>query len=141
MSKYKRYPLEIIRVSETIHSIPMSNPKTVFEYMKDEALADRELFFVLHLNTKNRIIKKELTAMGAVDHCAISPGIVLRGAVASGAAGIITVHNHPSGDPTPSIEDRQLWRTMGEVCRLLGIRLLDNLVIGADGFYSEEQHK
>jgi DNA repair protein RadC len=58
------------------------------------------------LNSKNRIIKKELTVMGAADHCAISPGIVLRGAVASGEAGVIAIHNHPSGEPTPSTENR-----------------------------------
>jgi DNA repair protein RadC len=92
---------------------------------------------VLHLNAKNRIVKKELAAMGAVDHCAIIPGIALRGAVASGAASIVTVHNHPSGDPLPSVEDRQLWQTMKQACTLLGIRLLDNIVIGAAGYYSE----
>lgn len=141
MTGYKTYPLEIIKVSEAIHSIPLTSPQTVYEYMQNEARADREIFWVLHLNSKNRIIKKEMTAMGAVDHCTIQPGIVLRGAVACGAAGIITVHNHPSGDPTPSSEDRQLWRSMREICRLLGIRVLDNVVIGADGFYSEEDRK
>jgi DNA repair protein RadC len=109
--------------------------------MRAEALADREIFWVLHLNAKNRIVKKELAAMGAVDHCAIQPGIVLRGAVASGAAFVVTVHNHPSGDPSPSNDDKQLWRNMREVCRLLGIRLLDNIIIGSEGFYSDEEHK
>lgn len=141
MNGYKKYPLEIIKVSEAIHSIPMSTPKTVYEYMKTEAMADREIFWVLHLNTKNRIVKKEMTAMGAVDHCAISIGIVLRGAVACGAAGIITVHNHPSGSIDPSTEDKQLWQSMREACRLLGIRVIDNIVIGSDGFYSEEEHR
>lgn len=136
---YRRYPLEILRVAEVIHPIPMTSPKLVYEFMQEEALADREIFWVLHLNAKNRIVRKEMAAMGAVDSCGIQPGIVLRGAVATGAAGIITVHNHPSGDPTPSDEDRQLWRAMREACRILGIRLLDNLVIGAEGYYSEEE--
>lgn len=138
---YRRYPLEILRVAEVIHPVPMTSPKTVYEYMKEEALADREIFWVLHLNAKNRIVRKEMAAMGAVDSCAIQPGIVLRGAVASGAAGIITVHNHPSGDPAPSTEDRQLWRTIREAARLLGIRLLDNFVIGSGGYYSEEERR
>jgi DNA repair protein RadC len=109
--------------------------------MKEEAMADREIFWVLHLNTKNRIVKKEMTAMGAVDSCRIVPALVLRGVVASGAPSIMTVHNHPSGDPTPSTEDRQLWGTLREACKLLGIRVLDNLVIGANGYYSEEENK
>jgi DNA repair protein RadC len=141
MKDYKRYPLELLRVSEVICPIPMSSPKAVYEFMKAEALADREIFWVLHLNAKNRIVKKEMCAMGAVDHCAIQPGIVLRGAVASGAAGIITVHNHPSGDPSPSNDDKQLWRRMREATSLLGIRLLDNIVIGSGGYFSEEERK
>jgi DNA repair protein RadC len=141
MNGYKKYPLELLRVSEVLHPIPMSGPTAIYEFMRPEALADREIFWVLHLNAKNRIVKKEMAAMGAVDHCAIQPGIVLRGAVASGAAGIITVHNHPSGDPTPSNEDKQLWRTMREACRLLGIRLLDNIIIGSGGYFSEEEKR
>ena len=141
MKRYPTYPLELLKVSEAITKCQICRPETVYEYMKEESMADREIFWVLHLNTKNRIVKKEMAAMGAVDHCSISIGIVLRGAVACGAAGIITVHNHPSGDPMPSPEDRQLWRTIREACRLLGIRVIDNIVIGADGFYSEEERK
>jgi len=141
MTGYKTYPLKILRVCDVLYPIPMTSPKAVYNFMKTEAKADREIFWVLHLNAKNKIIQKEMAAMGAVDHCSIQPGIVLRGAVASGAAGIITVHNHPSGDPSPSSDDRQLWRRMREVCQLLGIRLLDNIVIGTDGFYSDEEHK
>jgi DNA repair protein RadC len=141
MTGYKTYPLKILRVSEVLYPIPMSSPKTVFDIMKSEALADREIFWVLHVNAKNKIIQKEMAAMGAIDHCSIQPGIVLRGAVASGAAGIITVHNHPSGSPEPSSEDRQLWRTMREACKLLGIRLLDNLVIATEGYFSEEESR
>jgi len=141
VNKYKTYPLELLKVSEIICPLPMTSPKTVFEYMKAEAMADREIFWVLHLNAKNRVVKKEMTAMGAVDHCSIVPGIVLRGAIASGALGIITVHNHPSGDPDPSEDDRRLWKTLEEACRLLGIRLLDNIVIGADRYYSSAESR
>ncbi len=139
MTGYKTYPLKILRVSEILHPIAVTSPKIVYEFMKSEALADREMFWVLYLNAKNKVIQKELAAMGAIDHCSIHLGIVLRGAVANGAAGIITVHNHPSGDPSPSSEDRNLWRTMREACKLLGIRLLDNLIIGTEGYYSEEE--
>ena len=135
--RYKRNALVLLKVSEVIHPVPMSSPKVVYELMRQEALADRELFWVLHLNAKNRIVKKELAAMGAVDHCVISPSMVLRGAVACGAAGVITVHNHPSGDPSPSEDDRKLWRRLNEGCQLLGLRLLDNIVVGSQGYYSE----
>jgi len=79
--------------------------------------------------------------MGAVDSCRIVLALVLRGVVASGAPSIMTVHNHPSGDPSPSTEDKQLWGTLRDACKMLGIRVLDNLVIGANGFYSEEENR
>jgi DNA repair protein RadC len=141
MKRYPTYPLELLKVSEAITKCQICRPEIVYEYMKEESMADREIFWVLHLNTKNRIVKKEMTAMGAVDSCRIVPALVLRGVVALGAPSIMTVHNHPSGDPTPSTEDRQLWGTLREACKLLGIRVLDNLVIGANGYYSEEENK
>ncbi|MBU2464689.1 MAG: Mov34/MPN/PAD-1 family protein [Candidatus Edwardsbacteria bacterium] len=141
MSKYRKYPLEILRVSESIHGIPMSSPEKVYEYMKAEALADREIFWVLHINNKNRVVKKEMTAMGTVNSCAVVPGIVLRSVVANGVPCIVTVHNHPSGDPAPSQEDRNLWRSLGEGCKLLGITLVDNIIIGTSSYYSETESR
>ncbi len=141
MRKYRKYPLEILRVSESIHGIPMSSPEKVYEYMKAEALADREMFWVLHINNKNKVVKKELTAMGTVNSCAVIPGIVLRSVVANGVPCIVTVHNHPSGDPAPSHEDRLLWRSLGEGCKLLGITLVDNIIIGKDKYYSETESR
>jgi len=140
MKRYKPVPLELIKVSEAIADNPMSSPKAVYEYMTQEAMADREIFWVLHVNAKNMVMKKELTAMGGIDSCHIVPGIVLRGAVASGAPNIITVHNHPSGETSPSVEDRQLWDHLRAACKLLGIRVLDNLVIGSSGYYSEAEN-
>lgn len=141
MPRYKKYLLEILKVSESVYDLPMTSPKTIHEYMKEEAKADREIFWILHLNNKNKIIKKEMTAMGATDHCVIVPGIILRSAVALGTPCIITVHNHPSGDTAPSDEDKRLWRNMKEGCNLLGIRILDNLIIGNNSYYSETEHK
>ena len=139
MARNRTYPLEVLRVAEPIHPVPMNSPKEVVGFMASEALADREMFWVLHLNVKNRIVKKELVAMGAVDNCQISPGLALRSVVANGVPAVITVHNHPSGDVSPSVEDRTLWKAMGEACRLLGIRLVDNIVIGREGYFSEKQ--
>ncbi|HBZ87069.1 MAG: hypothetical protein A2509_03640 [Candidatus Edwardsbacteria bacterium RIFOXYD12_FULL_50_11] len=141
MKRYKATPLELIKVSEAISKRPLCSPQAVYEYMQKEALADREIFWVLHVNTKNKVVKKEMTAMGCADSCRVMPGLVLRGVVASGAPSIITVHNHPSGETNPSPEDRQLWGTMREACQLLGIRVLDNMVIGSSGYYSEEENK
>ncbi|HAD81249.1 MAG: hypothetical protein A2509_07600 [Candidatus Edwardsbacteria bacterium RIFOXYD12_FULL_50_11] len=141
MKRYKSTELELIKVSEAITKFPVSSPQSVFQYMKAEAMADREIFWVLHLNTKNKVVKKEMTAMGCIDSCRVVPGIVLRGAVASGVPSIISVHNHPSGEINPSSEDRQLWDTLRDVCKMLGIRVMDNMVIGANGYYSEEESK
>lgn len=141
MNRYKTYPLEFLKVSEAIYGVPLSSPKAVMEYMRSEAMADREIFWVLHVNAKNRIVRKEMAAMGAIDHCVIMPCIVLRGAVASGVPSILTVHNHPSGDPAPSEDDRKLWKRIREGCDLLGIRLLDNIILGKGNYFSEEERK
>lgn len=139
MNRYRKYPLQILKVSESIHDTPMNSPDKVYEYMKEESLADREIFWVLHVNNKNRIVRKELTAMGTVNSCVVVPGIVLRSVVANGVPCLITVHNHPSGDTTPSPEDRTLWKKLEEGCRLLGITVVDNIIIGKNGYYSEAE--
>lgn len=141
MARYKCYTLKLMKVSESIHGVPLSSPKAVYDYMKAESMADREIFWILHLNNKNMITRKEIAAMGATDHCVIVPGIALRSAVANGTPGIISVHNHPSGEVSPSDEDRKLWKTLKEGCVLLGINVVDNIIIGNNSYYSEQQHK
>jgi len=94
----------------------------------------QEEFHALLLNAQHVVIREVLVTRGILDASLIHPREVLRPAVEAGAAAIILVHNHPSGDPTPSAEDRAVTRQLAAAGRAIGIPILDHVVIG-DGVY------
>lgn len=112
-------------------------PADVFARMgprlRDKA---QEEFHALLLNSRHRVIREVLVTRGLLDSALIHPREVFRPAVGEGAAGIVLVHNHPSGDPTPSAEDRAVTRQLGEAGRALGIPVLDHVVVGAGAYAS-----
>lgn len=91
---------------------------------------DRETFAVLHLDRKNRILSAEITAIGSVSCVAVGAREIFRAALAADASAIVLAHNHPSGDPEPSPEDRALTRRLLEAGKLIGINVLDHVVLG-----------
>lgn len=91
---------------------------------------------VLHLNAKNMLLRDELMAEGTVDQAAIYPREIARRALELGSSAIILVHNHPSGDPTPSRHDVALTREIVAALKPLGIQVHDHVVIGASGHVS-----
>jgi DNA repair protein RadC len=95
---------------------------------------DREVFLVLLLDNRHRVLREVRVAEGGLTACAVQPRDVLEPAVREGAAAVIFVHNHPSGDPTPSKEDVALTQRLGVGAEALGIRALDHVVVG-DGRY------
>ncbi|HSG08059.1 MAG TPA: DNA repair protein RadC [Longimicrobiales bacterium] len=115
---------------------PIRGPADVFRRMGPR-LRDlpQEEFHALLLNTRHRVIREVTVTRGILDASLIHPREVFRVAVVEGAAGVILVHNHPSGDPTPSPEDRAVTRQLAEAGRALGIPVLDHVVVG-DGVYS-----
>lgn len=128
---------EFLKVKEIVTGEPIRSPQDVVYFvaknMEEEALIDRECFWVLHLNTRNQVIEKELAAIGTVNSCLVRPADVMRKAVINGTVAIITVHNHPSGDPEPSMEDWKLTDRLRKSAELLGIQLLDSVVIAPGG--------
>ena len=96
---------------------------------------DQEIFLVFLLDIKNQVLGYVEAARGGLDSCPIDPRVIFRAAVLQGAAAIIVVHNHPSGDTEPSKEDVKLTKRLKEAGELLGIAVLDHLVIG-DGSYA-----
>jgi len=88
------------------------------------------------LNTKNHIIARETLSMGTLNASLVHPREVFKAAVQKSSASIICVHNHPSGDPTPSPEDIALTKRLAEAGHLMGIDVLDHLVIGDGRFVS-----
>ena len=128
---------ELLKVKEIATGEPIRSPqdvaKFVRENMEEEALTDRECFWILHLNARNQVIEKELTAMGSVNSCLVRPADVMRKAVINGSVAIIAVHNHPSGNSEPSMEDWKLTDRLRKSSEILGIELLDSVVIAASG--------
>jgi DNA repair protein RadC len=100
------------------------------------AYEDREQFRVLFLDKKNVLIADEVQQTGTVDHTPVYPREVVRRALELSATAVILVHNHPSGDPTPSRADIQMTKTILDVAAPLGITVHDHLIIGRDGHAS-----
>jgi len=96
----------------------------------------QEEFHALLLNTQHRVIRDVLVTRGILDASLIHPREVFRSAIVESAAGIILVHNHPSGDPTPSREDQAVTRQLGEAGKAIGIPVLDHVVVGGNRFVS-----
>ena len=95
-----------------------------------------ERFLCVLLDTKNRILKEVEISTGGLNAALINPRDVLRPAVAEAASAVILIHNHPSGDPKPSADDRKVTHRLKQACNLTGIRLLDHIIIGEEGYHS-----
>lgn len=127
------------RAAAGVHPVeaPIRGPSDVFRTMGPR-LRDRpqEEFHALLLNTRHRVLRSVLVTRGTLDASLIHPREVFRLAVGEGAAGIILVHNHPSGDPTPSTEDRAVTRQLADAGRTLGIPVLDHVIVAQGGYTS-----
>lgn len=109
----------------------------VIDYVRSAmAFAEREEFRILFLDKRNGLIADEVQGRGTVDHTPVYPREVVKRALELSATAIVLVHNHPSGDPTPSNADIRMTHTIEEVARPLGIALHDHIIIGRDGHAS-----
>lgn len=95
-----------------------------------------EVFVVVCLNTKHRVLAYRELARGAVAGVHVSPAEVFKTVLLANAPGFLVAHNHPSGDPTPSGDDGALTRRLVAGAELLGLELLDHIVVAADRYYS-----
>jgi DNA repair protein RadC len=131
------YRIESKRIRETdfpYSSKQISSPAAVAEFSKSLEDADQEKQVVLFLNTKNKLIGISIQP-GSINRAVIYPREIIKSALLCGAASIILVHNHPSGDPTPSQEDKALCQSIYNACALLDISCLDQIIIGEGGKY------
>lgn len=92
---------------------------------------DREVFLVILLNTKNRVIASHLAHVGRINSSIIHPREIFKSAIFNNATSLIVSHQHPSGDPHPSWEDIEVTERLVEVGRIVVIQLLDHIVVGA----------
>ena len=111
--------------------LDFSSPHLIAEYyMEDMRHLDREILKILLLDAKNRLIADRIISTGTVTMAPASPREIFREALLAGAVNIILLHNHPSGDPTPSQEDILITKQIADAGELVGITLLDHIIIG-----------
>jgi DNA repair protein RadC len=115
----------------------LSSWSAVLDYCRGVmAFQDREQFRILFLDKRNQLIADEVQQEGTVDHTPVYPREVVKRALELSATAIILVHNHPSGDPTPSRADVQMTQSIIEVAKPLGIAVHDHIIVGKDGHAS-----
>jgi DNA repair protein RadC len=115
----------------------LSSWSSVLDYCRTaQAFADREQFRVLFLDKRNQLIADEVQQVGTVDHTPVYPREVVKRALELSATAIILVHNHPSGDPTPSRADIQMTQQIISVAQPLGISVHDHIIVGKEGHAS-----
>ncbi len=102
--------------------------------------AKREIFSVLLLDSKHRVIREERISEGSLTAAIVHPREVFKPAISELAGAIVAVHNHPSGDPTPSNEDFEITRRLKKVGDIVGIHLLDHVVLGDGDYVSFREH-
>ena len=104
--------------------------------MNDMRFLSQEHFVCLYLNTKNQVLHKQTIFIGSLNASIVHPREVYKEALRRSAASVICLHNHPSGDPTPSREDIEVTKRLSECGKIIGIDLLDHLIIGENKFVS-----
>jgi DNA repair protein RadC len=115
----------------------LSSWSNVLDYCRTAmAFADKEQFRILFLDKRNQLIVDELQQVGTIDHTPVYPREVVKRALELSATAIILVHNHPSGDPTPSRADIQMTQAIIEVAKPLGISVHDHIIVGKEGHAS-----
>jgi DNA repair protein RadC len=115
----------------------LSSWSAVLDYCRTAmAFSDKEQFRVLFLDKRNQVIADEVQQTGTVDHTPVYPREVVKRALELSATAVILVHNHPSGDPTPSRADIQMTQSIVEIAKPLGIAVHDHIIVGKEGHAS-----
>ncbi|PLR75508.1 hypothetical protein CU633_20870 [Bacillus sp. V3-13] len=104
--------------------------------MNDMRFLSQEHFVCLYLNTKNQVLHRQTIFIGSLNASIVHPREVFKEAFRRSAASIICVHNHPSGDPSPSREDIEVTKRLAECGKIIGIEMLDHLIIGENKYVS-----
>jgi len=130
------YSREVIRenMPAYITTDRFNSPQQVFEMFKDLVIETKEHFLCLHLDGKNRIICLDRVSVGSLNQSVVHVREVLKSALLSSAAGTLLIHNHPTGDPSPSPDDIIITNRLKEAGLLIGIPVIDHIIIG-DGQY------
>ena len=126
-----------IASAKPIEKIHLSCPQDVADFLMPRLrYAAKEQFVVILLNNKNKVIGTEVVSEGSLSSSVVHPREVSAPAILHHAAAIMVAHNHPSGDPKPSIEDEEVTRQLLRSGKVLGIPMIDHVIIGDGNYYS-----
>jgi DNA repair protein RadC len=135
---------QLIAIFELYKRIPNNKPSQVVrkaadiakQYLPKTNSLQQEHCYAIYLDTKNNILAEELISKGTLNTSLIHPREVFHGAIKHCANSIILIHNHPSGDPTPSEEDIKITKILQKTGELLNLRFLDHIILGRDKWWS-----
>ena len=134
--------LSIVELSKrmnmvNISNVKLNNSKLIFDYFKylfkDEK---QEYFYAIYLDSKSKLISYKLLFKGTINTSCVHPREVFKYAVIESAYSIIVMHNHPSGDPTPSHQDVEITKSLFEIGKIMAIPVVDHIVFGKELYYS-----
>lgn len=118
----------------------IKKPQDVYEHMKENVKnLKQEHFFVLSLDTKNKILAEKIIAIGTLNAALLHPREIFKEAIKNSANSIIIVHNHPTGDPEPSNEDIKITEDIMKAAELIGINVLDHIILGDSSYWSYKE--
>ena len=117
--------------------VALRRPRDVFEHYRLRLRDERqEVFVVLLLDARQRMLGESTVSRGTLTASLVHPREVFRPALQAAASSVLLIHNHPSGDPSPSAEDREVTRRLARAGELLGVRVVDHVVVAEQGFFS-----
>lgn len=139
---------KIVRIGNPLPSILLDTPRAVYDFYKSHIASleifdpEREALYAIALNTKNNTVGYSLISIGILNETLFHPRETFRFAVLQNAYGVIMIHNHPSGNPTPSNADLSVTKRSKQAGEILEINLLDHVIIGSDAtpFYSFREY-
>ncbi len=125
------------RVNLIITTGKLKNPLSVYNFLKEEMHnLKQEIFVCIYLDSKSKVIAKKNIFKGSLNVSVVHPREVFKWGVKLSSASIILSHNHPSGDPIPSIEDIEVTKKLVEIGEIMGIHVIDHVIIGNEKYYS-----
>jgi DNA repair protein RadC len=136
--KFSTYEVRVQRCNESPGSLKVDTPIEALNYWREKIATcrshdpEREACVSIMLNTRMVALSHALVSVGTLNESIVHPRDVFRAAIAMNAWGVVVMHNHPSGDPTPSEADRRITQRLVEASNILQIRLVDHVIVGAD---------
>lgn len=132
--------IEIREISRVSENLKFSCSEDLANYCMGKPLElntlAEERFYVFCVDIKNRVKSIEMLSKGSLTSSIVHPREVLKAAILSNAASVVFVHNHPSGDPDPSVDDIEITNRLSRACDICGIAVLDHIIIGKKDWFS-----